>query len=88
MKKIKAGLTSTTISTIGAALVKPALKKTLKDFDMSSYGGAPLLGLNGLVVKSHGSSNALEIKNSIIQCISFKENDINTKIKEFIQKEN
>lgn len=87
VKKIKAGLTSTTISTIGAALVKPALKRTLKDFDLSSYGGAPMLGLNGLVVKSHGSSNAVEIKNSIIQCISFKENDINSKIKENIQKE-
>ena len=46
-----------------------------------------MLGLNGLVVKSHGSSNAVEIKNSIIQCISFKENDIHGKIKENIQKE-
>ncbi|MDD5937227.1 MAG: phosphate acyltransferase PlsX [Clostridiales bacterium] len=81
VKKIKTGLTSTAISTVGAALVKPALKRTLKDFDLSQYGGAPMLGLNGLVVKSHGSSMAVEIKNSIIQCIAFKENDINGKIK-------
>lgn len=81
VKKIKTGLTSTAISTVGAALVKPALKRTLKDFDLSQYGGAPMLGLNGLVVKSHGSSNAIEIKNSIIQCIAFKQNDINGKIK-------
>ncbi len=85
VKKIRTGLTSTKISTIGAALAKPALKKTLKDFDLSQYGGAPMLGLNGLVVKSHGSSNAIEIKNSIIQCISFKKNDINGKIKANLQ---
>lgn len=85
MKKIKTGITSTKISTIGAALIKPALKRTLKDFDLSQYGGAPMLGLNGLVIKSHGSSNAIEIKNSIIQCISFKKSDINSKIKENLQ---
>jgi glycerol-3-phosphate acyltransferase PlsX len=87
IKKIKKGLTSTIISTIGAALVKPALKRTLKDFDLTQYGGAPMLGLNGLVIKSHGSSKAVEFKNSIIQCISFKQNDINGKIKANIQKD-
>ena len=62
--------------------MKPALKETLKSFDASQYGGAPLLGLNGLVVKSHGSSKALEIKNSIVQCVQFKQQKINEKIKE------
>ena len=65
---------------IGGLLVKPVLKKTMKDFDASEYGGAPLLGLTGLVVKTHGSSKAKEIKNSIIQCVSFKEQDISGKI--------
>lgn len=55
-------------SKIGALLVKPALKETLKSFDASEYGGAPLLGLKGLVVKTHGSSKANEFKNSILQC--------------------
>ena len=82
MKKVKAGMMSTLRSKIGALLVKPALKKTLKDFDISEYGGAPLLGLKGLVVKSHGSSDANEIKNSILQCIQFKEQKINEKISE------
>lgn len=85
VKKIKEGLTSTVISSVGAALAKPALKRTLKDFDLTQYGGAPMLGLNGLVVKSHGSSNAVEIKNSIIQCVAFKEKDINGKISANIQ---
>ena len=72
---------------IGALLVKPALKKALKSFDSSEYGGAPLLGLNGLVVKTHGSSTAKEICNTIIQCVTFKEQKINEKIKESIQPE-
>ena len=54
--KVKEGLMSTTRSKIGALLVKPALKATLKAFDASEHGGAPLLGLKGLVVKTHGSS--------------------------------
>lgn len=84
MKKIKAGMMTSLRSKIGALLVKPALKKTLKSFDTEEYGGAPMLGLNGLVVKSHGSSKAIEIKNSILQCIAFKEQNINEKIRENI----
>lgn len=81
---IKQGLKSTFRSKIGAALALPALKKTLKAFDASEYGGAPLLGLNGLVVKTHGSSKAVEIRNSIFQCVTFNQQDINGKIKEYI----
>lgn len=82
IKKVKAGMMTTLRSKIGALLVKPALKETLKSFDLQEYGGAPLLGLNGLVVKTHGSSKAIEIKNSILQCVTFKEQKINEKIKE------
>lgn len=81
---IKKGLTSTTKSKIGAVLCKGELKKTLKGFDASTYGGAPMLGLNGLVVKTHGSSKNTEIRNAIIQCVSFSEQNINEKIKENI----
>lgn len=80
LKLIKGGLMTNLRTKIGGALIKPALKKTLKSFDSSEYGGAPLLGLNGLVVKTHGSSKAKEVKNSIIQCVTFKEQDINHKI--------
>ena len=79
---VKKGLMSSLISKIGAALALPALKKTIKSFDANEYGGAPLLGLNGLVVKTHGSSKVTEITNSIFQCVTFKEQDINGKIKE------
>ncbi len=84
IKKIKQGMMGSLRSKIGALLVKPALKATLKTFDASEYGGAPLLGLNGLVVKTHGSSTAKEIKNSIIQCVTFQEQHINDKINEKI----
>ena len=84
---IKQGMMSSLKSKIGAALALPALKKTLKAFDASAYGGAPLLGLNGLVVKTHGSAKAKEVKNSIIQCVTFKEQDINEKIKKNIVEE-
>lgn len=78
---VKKGMMSSLRSKIGALLVKPALKKTLKRFDTSDHGGAPLLGLKGLVVKTHGNSKALEIRNSIIQCVTFKQQQINEKIK-------
>lgn len=87
MTMVKKGLMSDLRSKIGALLIKPALKTTLKSFDASQYGGAPLLGLKGLVVKTHGSSKAKEVKNSIIQCISFKENEISDKIKECLAPE-
>ena len=82
IQKIKAGMLSDFRSKVGALLVKPALKGTLKGFDVSDHGGAPLLGLRGLVVKTHGSSKAVEFKNSILQCIQFKEEKISEKIQE------
>lgn len=81
---VKKGLMSTLRSKIGALLIKPALKSTLKSFDADQYGGAPMLGLNGLVVKTHGSAKANDVKNSIIQCVTFKEQKINEKIAEYI----
>ncbi len=87
IKKVKEGMMTSLRSKIGALLVKPALKQTLKAFDLEQYGGAPMLGLNGLVVKTHGSSSAIEIKNSILQCITFTEQNINQKIKEKITME-
>jgi glycerol-3-phosphate acyltransferase PlsX len=88
MKGLKDSIYSSTRSKIGGALLKPALKNTLGQFDVSQYGGAPLLGLRGLVVKTHGSSKANEIRNTILQCLTFKEQDINGKIRKYIEEEN
>lgn len=85
MKKIKAGMMTDFRSKMGALLVKPALKATMKTFDASEHGGAPLLGLKGLVVKTHGSAKAGEVRNAIFQCVQFKQQKINEKIAERIQ---
>ena len=73
ISKIKESMLADTRSIVGAALVKPSLKKTLKSFSASEYGGAPLLGLKGLVLKGHGNSTAKEIKNALGQCIKYKD---------------
>ena len=65
-----------TRSKVGALLVKPAVKETMKAFDASEYGGAPLLGLKGLVVKTHGSARAVEIRHAIFQCVQFRQQKI------------
>ena len=82
VREIKKGLMSSFKSKIGALLIKPALKETLKKFSTEDHGGAPMLGLNGLVVKAHGNSTSLEVANSIIQCVEFNEHKINDKIRE------
>ena len=87
MSKIKEGLMSTLRSKIGALLIKPSLKGVVKKFDTSEYGGAPLLGLNGLVVKAHGSSKEKDIYSAIMQCVKFEELQINEKIRACIQEE-
>ncbi|MCD8328261.1 MAG: phosphate acyltransferase PlsX [Ruminococcus sp.] len=84
---VKEGMMSNMRSKIGALLVQPALKKSLKQFDLSEHGGAPLLGLKGLVVKTHWTAKAVHVRTSIIQCVSFSEQGMNEKIKAGIQAE-
>ena len=81
LKKVKRGLMGSLRTKLGALLIKPALKEVLKEFDLEQYGGAPLLGLKGLVVKTHGSAKSGEVKNSVLQCVTFKEQRINEQIK-------
>lgn len=83
LREVKKTFMSSLRTKMGALLVQPALKKTLKKFDASGYGGAPMLGLNGLVYKSHGNAKAREIQNSIIQCVNFSKLDINEKFSKF-----
>ena len=77
LHELKGALMSSFVSKIGALMIKPALKGMIKTFDASEYGGAPMLGLKGLVVKSHGNSKAAEIEHALEQCITFKEKKIN-----------
>ena len=70
LKAIKAALMSTLLSKIGAVLIKPALKSVLKKYNADQYGGAPMLGLRGLVVKAHGNAKADVIRICIDQCVN------------------
>lgn len=80
LKKVKGVLMTNLKTKIGALLIKKNLKNTLKTMDATEYGGAPLIGLNGLVVKTHGNAKSKEIKNSILQCVKFTKMNINDKI--------
>lgn len=78
--KVKGAMMTNLKTKMGAMLIKGAMKNTLKTMDASEYGGAPLLGLNGLVVKTHGNAKSQEIRNAIIQCMTFSKQHINEKI--------
>ncbi|HFO1038097.1 TPA: phosphate acyltransferase PlsX [Campylobacter coli] len=76
------------ISKIGALLMKPSFKRLKKHIDWQEYGGAPLLGVNGCVIISHGKSDARAIKNAIFQAINFNESNINQIIEKELEKYN
>ncbi|MFI3174162.1 MAG: phosphate acyltransferase PlsX [Bacillota bacterium] len=67
---------------VAALMLKTPLMKLKHHFDSDEIGGAPFLGLNSLVVKAHGSSNAKAIKNAIRQCVIFSDANIVEKMKE------
>lgn len=64
-KIIKREITATFLGKIGGLLLKPAFKRVAKKMDYTEYGGAPLLGIDGITIISHGSSNSKAIKNAI-----------------------
>ena len=65
---------------IGALLIKKELNANLQRFSANDKGGAPLLGLKGLVVKIHGNSKDTEVSSAITQCRNFVINDVSGKI--------
>ena len=81
-KELKEVLSESTLSKISALFLKKKLKKFKKKFDYTEYGGVPLLGVNGKVIKCHGSSNAKAIKNAIIVAHKFGESKIIDKFKQ------
>jgi len=69
-------LKSSIMSKLGVVLLKPVLKNILKKFDYKEYGGAPFLGVDGICIKAHGSSDAKAFKNAIKQTKIFHENNV------------
>lgn len=84
-KLLKAELKKNVRTILGALLAKPAFDALKKEVDYSEYGGAPLLGVNGTCIISHGSSNARAIKNAIRVTGEFVKYQINQHILEAIK---
>ena len=79
---LKDALTSTMSAQLGAALAGRALRKFKKRVDYSEYGGAPLLGVRGVCIVTHGGSNSNGIKNAIRVASEFAAAGVNRKIQE------
>ncbi len=85
MKLMKETLMSSTKGKIGGLLIKEDMSKLKSFMDYAEYGGAPLLGVNGGVIKAHGSSDGRAIKNAINQGIKFAKGNVVEDIKEFLK---
>ncbi|HHT49998.1 MAG TPA: phosphate acyltransferase PlsX [Eubacteriaceae bacterium] len=86
LHSLKENMLSTTKGKMGALLLKSSLKNFKDQFDYSEHGGAPFLGVNGGLIKAHGSSNAYAIKNAIRQGIKYLNQEVNKSISEEIKK--
>ncbi|SMO46500.1 phosphate acyltransferase PlsX [Melghirimyces algeriensis] len=74
--RLKEELSRNAFTKLAAAILKPGLKRFVKDMDYKEHGGAPLLGLKGPVVKAHGSSDTLAVLNAVRQARRFVERDV------------
>jgi phosphate acyltransferase len=79
-RKLKQGF----FTQIGAFLSMPAFKALKKEIDYSEYGGAPLLGVNGVCIICHGGSSSKAIKNAIREAAEFVNLEVNQHIVDMI----
>jgi len=85
---LKEAIKSSLLAKIGAIFLLPALKKMQKKMDYSEYGGAIFLGVNGISIKSHGSSDGNAIKNGIKIAHLFAEKEMISQLRDdFKEKE-
>ncbi len=81
---IKAMFTKNLLTKLSALMVKGGLRAFKKKMDYTEYGGAPLLGIDGAVMKAHGSSDAKAFYNAIRSLLLFEQTGVNQKISEQI----
>ena len=80
LKTLKGLFTQNAMTKMAALTMKNQINVLKKQFDASTYGGAPLLGISKPVIKAHGSSDARALKNAILQTISFLTTGMNREI--------
>ncbi len=82
MGMLKSHLSASKVSKVGAALSRPAYRKFKRSMDYNAYGGAPLLGVEGAVIKAHGASGEQAIMNALRQAREMLVKDVCGKIRE------
>ncbi len=82
LSEIKKGVSKNLMAAIGGALMKPVFKDLMKKVDYEEYGGAILLGIDGITVICHGKSNEIAIKNAILKGYKFYDLKVNSLIQE------
>ncbi len=87
LSELKTEIMSSTITKIGGFLLKPVFKKFKKHYDYKEYGGAAFLGVNGICIKAHGSSDGRAIKNAIKLAKNYYDANILDKFKNAFQVE-
>jgi len=82
MKIIKEEITGSSLSKVGGLLAKPAFDAVKRRLDYREYGGAPLLGIDGVVIVAHGRSDAWALRNAIRTAAQAVENGVLEAIKQ------
>jgi len=87
MKKVKEVFYKNPITMASGLVMKPQIKQFKKDYDASEFGGAPFLGISKPVIKAHGSSDAVAIKNAIRQSMDCVNTGIIKELARMVQKD-
>lgn len=83
---LKSAFTKNTVTKLGALLSKGGLMDMKKRLDYKEYGGAPFMGVDGCLIKAHGSSDSKAIMNAVRQAIAFNEGNVLENIKSSLRK--
>ncbi len=87
-KFMKSHIKKSAFASFGSVFMSKVFAGLKRQIDYAEYGGAPLLGINGAVIISHGKSNSKAIKNAIFQAINFAKSDVNSRIKASLARKN
>ncbi|MDD3466899.1 MAG: phosphate acyltransferase PlsX [Campylobacterales bacterium] len=87
-KFMKSHIKKSAFASFGSVFMRKVFSSLKQQIDYAEYGGAPLLGVNGAAIVSHGKSNAKAIKNAIFQAINFVKSDVNKHIKASLETKN